>query len=477
MLVTLDGSASTAEHNTPLKYSWILTTKPANSDAALSGATSPAPTFTPDAEGVYVAALIVSDGSVNSKPTTVTVTAANGNSAPVANAGAAQNVTTSTLVTLDGSNSSDVNIGNTLSYHWALISKPGGSVAALSDVTAVKPSFTADVVGAYVANLVVNDGTVDSIAATVTIAAAVGNVAPVANAGPTQNVNTGKVVTLDGSASTDANGDKLTYSWTLTAAPANSTASTATMSGATTQTPTFTADVAGAYVATLVVNDGNLNSTAATVTITATVLNIAPVANAGTAVNAYVGAVVTLNGGASSDANGDALTYSWTITTTPADSYAVLAAATTATPTFHADSPGVYVVTLIVNDGKVNSAAATVPVTLTAATGYITLNGLVWMPVTTATYTWSGANAYCNTTINGQTGWRLPTIAELGGLRTFVSGSIPGQGWTTADLWSSTPGNVYYNLSEIGHWGISIFTGESLVGPDTGYSSVTCVRL
>lgn len=91
------------------------------------------------------------------------------------------------------------------------------------------------------------------------------NTAPTANAGPMQNVLVGTAVFLDGSASSDANGDQLTFSWSLTSKPAGSRAA---LASATTAKPTFTADLAGTYVASLTVNDGRVNSTAATVAVT-----------------------------------------------------------------------------------------------------------------------------------------------------------------------------------------------------------------
>lgn len=283
------------------------------------------------------------------------------NTAPVAQAGASQNIVAGTVVTLDGSTSSDKD-GDTLTYAWALTSRPAGSIATLSSATAVKPTFTADVAGAYIATLTVNDGKTSSIAATVTITASVVNAAPVANPGIGQNVVAGSPVTLDGSASTDANNDPLTYAWVLT----RPTLSVATLASSTTAKPTFTADVAGDYIATLIVNDGKINSAPLSVTITATVANAAPVANAGSAQSLLAGNVVTLDGSTSSDANGDPLIYAWVLTSKPAGSNAALSNVSSAKPTFTADVAGLYVASLVVNDGKVSSAASTVQITAAA---------------------------------------------------------------------------------------------------------------
>jgi hypothetical protein len=207
----------------------------------------------------------------------------------------------------------------------------------------------------------------------------------VADAGTPQSVTTGSVVTLDGSASSDANGDPLAYSWAFTSRPAGSGAA---LSSATVVNPTFTADLAGSYVLNLVVNDGKVNSAPATVTITASVANAAPVADAGTPQSVTTGSVVTLDGSASSDANGDPLAYSWAFTSRPDGSGAALSSATVVNPTFTADLAGSYVLNLVVNDGKVNSAPATVTITasgaapevttLSASAGpTVTLNGIV----------------------------------------------------------------------------------------------------
>ncbi len=193
----------------------------------------------------------------------------------------------------------------------------------------------------------------------VTISAAENNVAPVANAGTAQNVVTGTKVTLDGRTSSDANGDALSYEWAVKSLP---TGSAAVLSGASSATPTFTADVAGNYVFDLTVSDGKLSSKAASVTVSATVANAAPVAVVKPVSAVKVGDVVTLDGSGSTDANGDPLSYAWTITSKPSDSVAALSSFADVKPFFTADKAGDYVVTLKVSDGMVMSNPATVSV-------------------------------------------------------------------------------------------------------------------
>jgi hypothetical protein len=72
------------------------------------------------------------------------------------------------VIALDGSGSSDAN-GDPLTYSWTLASKPALSLAVLLDPTSVSPTFILDLPGDYVVELIVNDGTVDSLPDSVTI--------------------------------------------------------------------------------------------------------------------------------------------------------------------------------------------------------------------------------------------------------------------------------------------------------------------
>ena len=285
------------------------------------------------------------------------------NTPPVADAGVDQTVDVGETVTLDGGGSTDAD-SDPLTYSWTL-SVPGGSVAVLSDATAVGPTFVPDVDGTYTATLVVNDGTDDSAPndAIITAQVVVVNIPPVANAGSDQNIDVGDTVNLNGSGSSDADGDALTYLWSLSA-PGGSGA---TLSSTTAASPTFVADVAGDYVVQLIVNDGTEDSAADSAVITAqvVVVNNPPVANAGLDENVTVSDTVTLDGSGSTDADGDALTYLWSLSI-PGGSGATLSDATAVSPTFVADVAGDYVAQLIVNDGMDASAADTATITASA---------------------------------------------------------------------------------------------------------------
>ena len=379
-LVTLDGSGSRDENNDTLTYLWELTAKPTGSVAALTSSTSAQPQFTADLAGTYTITLVVDDGKVKSPVSSATVVASITNSAPAANAGVNQNVQIGKVVTLDGTASSDAN-SDTLRYKWTLLGKPSSSAAVLSSTSSPNPTFTADVIGIYTIGLVVNDGQIDSTMVPVTVVVSSSNSAPVANAGLAQSVVVAALVNLDGTGSTDANNDPITYKWSWGSKP---TGSSAALSADNISKPTFTADKAGTYVLTLIVNDGKTNSDISAVTVTASVANAAPVANAGTNQNVTVPVTVTLDGSASSDANRDALTFLWTLVSKPTSSAAALSSTTSPKPTFFADVAGVYVASLVVNDGALSSPVTTTTVTAAVANSAPVANAGVSQNVTTA---------------------------------------------------------------------------------------------
>jgi len=293
------------------------------------------------------------------------------NNPPVADAGLGQTVHPGTPVTLDGSGSFDPDGNVPLSFSWTITSAPAGSVATLSDAGTITPTFTPDLLGDYAISLVVTDSLGASSAPNEVLISTF-NTAPVADAGPDQAIlQLGTTVQLGqsvGRQSFDDNGDPITFSWTLTVRP---TASSAFLNVPSSATPTFVADVQGTYVITLVVTDIFGAASASTplpplATVTVSFDNVKPVADAGDTQSVAVGQTVSLNGNGSSDANLDPLTFSWSIVSAPTGSSAQLINPTSAQTTFVADVAGMYVVSLVVNDGLVNSDPSSVTITATA---------------------------------------------------------------------------------------------------------------
>jgi uncharacterized repeat protein (TIGR01451 family) len=121
---------------------------------------------------------------------------------------------------------------------------------------------------------------------------------------------------------------------------------------------------AGVFTNTVILGASGITQTAA---ISLTVLNVAPVANAGRDQTVGVSQTVTLDGGGSSDDNGDALTYGWTQIGGPP---VALSSAGAISPTFSAPgADAVLTFTLALTDsfGIVDPTPDAVVVTVVAA--------------------------------------------------------------------------------------------------------------
>ena len=363
-VVTLDGSGSTDPELGTLTYAWTqvddlgVAVPPGPGKVALSSSTAQKPTFQATVGGVLHFQLVVTDPLGAASPfdsVDITVTA---NGTPTANAGPDQTgVVAHATVTLDGSGSTDPELG-TLTYAWTQVDDlgvavpPGPGKVTLSSATAQKPTFVAPTNGPVTLHfqLVVTDplgaaSTFDSVDIAVNA-----NALPIANAGPNQTgIAPNAPVTLDGSGSSDPENFTLTYAWTQVDGAGVPVTPTVTLSSATAQKPTFTAPntpFGSTLRFSLVVTDQfGAVSTPAYVLISVG-NNQRPVANAGPDQTPGRGKVVTLDGSASSDPEGSALTYQWVQTDSggspilPGDPLQVtLSSATAQKPTFTAPVP------------------------------------------------------------------------------------------------------------------------------------------
>jgi CBS domain-containing protein len=134
-------------------------------------------------------------------------------------------------------------------------------------------------------------------------------------------------------------------------------------------------DLPGEYVVSLVVTDQNgLSSAPDTVTVSS--LNVPPTADAGFDQGAIVGDFLTLDGSASSDADFDVITYSWSLTSVPSGSTAALTFPNSSFSHLIPDLPGIYTAQLIVNDGFADSTPDEALITIVTAEAFAEVNAI-----------------------------------------------------------------------------------------------------
>lgn len=332
--VELDGSRSADPDGEPLSYAWRQTAGPI---LPLALADTAHPTFDAPAERALLRfELVVSDGTAESTGS-VSVSVANGR--PVAEAGSDRvGVVRGSVVLLNGSASADPD-GDALGYRWRQIAGPA---VALSGADGARPTFLApDSRRTLVFRLVVDDGVVASEPDDVRVVTA--NSAPIADAGVDQEAAGAERVLLDGRGSVDVDGDVLFFDWV------QSGGEPVDLDDSDTAGPGFrTLPGRGAYTFRLVVSDGIVDSEPDEVTVT--VGNHAPVADAGPDQHdVEAGAPVHLDGSGSTDADHDALAYTWRQVEGPG-----VVLDQPAAPTARFDAPGAgdrVVFELVVDDG------------------------------------------------------------------------------------------------------------------------------
>jgi hypothetical protein len=255
------------------------------------------------------------------KPTDVDATfdfkmLGNKNIPPIADAGANQTVILpDNNASLNGSGSSDPD-GTITNYSWTKVSGPSGG--NITSSAAANTTVTNLVEGTYVFSLTVKDnrGKRATDEVTVTVTSATTNVAPVARAGANQAIILPtNSVTLDGSNSSDADGNIASYFWTKVTGPvAGSITSPASA------ITTVTGLTEGTYIFRLTVKDNDGASATDDVSVTVnTATNMAPIAKAGADQDITLPInSVSLSGSGSSDPDGTITSYTWSKVSGPA---------------------------------------------------------------------------------------------------------------------------------------------------------------
>lgn len=181
----------------------------------------------------------------------------------------------------------------------------------------------------------------------------------VANAGYIQIVSAGDPVMLDGSESSDEDGDELAYDWSQTGGPA------VELSDADTDSPSFFAPSHPTLLTfSLTVADGSDLSEPDFVKVRVPASDPSPTAVVDPTQPVASGATVSLDGSASWDPNSLPLQYAWLQTGGPA---VQLSGSSSPTPSFVAPSgPVSLTFSLVVSNGAETSAPATVTVDVNA---------------------------------------------------------------------------------------------------------------
>jgi uncharacterized repeat protein (TIGR02543 family) len=329
---------------------YLVATGPAH--GSLSALSSNQVTYTPAANysGPDSFTFRASDAALTSTPATVSITVTAVNDLPIAQP---QSVTTSedtakaiTLVATDSD-------GDALTY--AVVTGPShGSLSVVSS-NAITYTPAANYSGPDSFTFKAHDGSTDSTPATVSITVTSVNDAPAAQAqSVTTDEDTAVAITLSAS---DAEGAPLSY--LIAAIPAHGTLS-AVISNQVTYTPATNYNGPDSF--TFRASDGSLTGAIATVSITVTPVNDAPVAQA-QSVSAVKNTdkAITL---VATDVDGDALTYA--VVTGPLHGSLSVVSSNAITYTPEADYTGPDSFTFKANDGLVDSATGTVSITVTA---------------------------------------------------------------------------------------------------------------
>lgn len=353
--VTLIGNASDSDGTISL-YSW---TQIAGENVTFSASQEASTTFTAPttkAQILLTFRLTVTDNDQGTATDTIDVIVNPVNVSPVANAGPTQVADEQTTVSLNGGGSDSD--GSIESYTWTQLSGESVSLSSPNQQIATfqAPSTKTEASLSFQLTVTDDEGGTDSDTVNFIIQAV--NTPPIAEAGEDQTIDEEGIGTLAGSGN-DSDGTIESYSWTQISGE-SVTLNSPEQSVTTFEAPKTRVELPLSFELTVTDDEGGKATDIIDILINP--INEVPSANAGADQTVIYPENILLDGSASSDNDGDNLTYSWNILSKPTGSQSQIDSPTFVKPSFMVDLDGAYTLQLIVNDGTIDSAPSTVTI-------------------------------------------------------------------------------------------------------------------
>jgi PKD repeat protein len=281
--VPFDGTGSTDGDGEIQNYEWQF------GDGTVGNGARPSKTY--DSPGTYRVALTVTDDSGLRDTAFTTAVIGDGSIPPIADAGGPYTVPPGIRFAFDGTGSRDPD-GEIAQYQWSFGDGRNGFGPT--------PEHTYFNEGLYFVTLTVFDHEGNFDTDTTRVYVALGNLPPKADAGPPVAGVQLEEVQFDGSASTDEDGEIVSYEWDF--GDGNS---------GTGEAPTHTYTEIDTYTVTLTVTDDQGDIDTATTTADIQTNNVPPTANAGGPYTGLLGEAVSFDGSGSDDPDGEIVAYDW----------------------------------------------------------------------------------------------------------------------------------------------------------------------
>lgn len=249
------------------------------------------------------------------------------------------------------------------------------------------------------------------------------------------------IMALQGGGSSDPfyTSAQLSYQWSIDNQPVGSNVLANSYPRNSSDQPIYTSDnleitpmIAGNYTIRLQVTNPLSRSNSTTITVSVPDFSSTPTAFAGADRSVLINKSMTLNGGGSSDVDGDALTYNWSLISGPAGGAPAFDNTTSVTPAVSFNVAGVYNIRLTVSDPDGNVSTDDVTITVTPGEQVINFidSGTLSMGETAETVRDAAReNAYVGRSVAkfayqcGQ-GTNAPAIIKMGDVGDIISTNL-----------------------------------------------------